>query len=245
MGTLREIGYIEFFKIRTHEIDINKQIKIPSLVQLLQEASMSNAIKLKVSVWDLEDKSLSWVLVKKRLNINRLPILGETIEVITYPSGFERLFAYRDFIVKDSSGKILVSASSTWILMDTKTRKITSPDLNIPTPTDIEPLPRASFNFSKLNSEIDQTSFRVGWYDLDWNEHVNNVFIFRCVLECLPDNVLQEKKISAINIQFKAESFWKDKLISNVQSVDELNTSHSIIRKEDNKVIALANVEWN
>lgn len=244
MPDLEEIGFTESFKIRTHEIDINKRIKISALVQLLQEASMSNAIKLGVSVWDLEGQSLSWVLVKKEINITRLPFLAETITVVTYPSGLERLFAYRDFIVKDLNNEVIVTASSTWILMNTETRKIVKPKLSIPTPVDVSPLPRPSFNFTKLDQYELKASFEVNWHDLDWNNHVNNVFLIKRILESSSDELLQSGTLESIKIQFKTESFWKDKLTSNFQSIDNHNTRHSIIRGNDNKVIAIAELTW-
>lgn len=244
MTDLKNIGFTESFKIRTHEIDINKRIKIPALIQLLQEASMSNAIKLGVSVWDLEDDSLSWVLVKKEINILRLPTLGETITVITYPSGLERLFAYRDFIVKDESGKALVTASSTWILMNTQTRKVVLPNFDIPTPSDITPLARPNVKFPKIEDFELQTNFVVNWHDLDWNEHVNNVFIIKCILEGCPDKLLQDGALKTIKIQFKMESFWKDELTSNFKALDDNHTLHTITRKRDDKIIAMAELFW-
>ena len=244
MPGLEEIGFKETFKIRTNEIDVNKCIKIPSLIQLLQEASMSNAINLKVSVWDLEDQALSWVLVKKEINIIKLPKLGDIIEVITYPSGMERLFAYRDFIVKNEAGQVIVTASSTWILMNTNTRKLVIPEFKIPLPTNIEPLKRPSFNFTRIGESSLKRTFEVNWHDLDWNQHVNNVFLLKCIIEGCPDDILTEGNIKNIRIQYKTESFWKDKLISNYYSTDSSRSSHSITRASDEKIIAIAEIDW-
>jgi len=244
MSDIAEVGYTGVYKVRTSEIDIYKKIKIPALIQLMQEASMSNALKLKVSVWDLEDKALSWVLVKKEIHITTLPLLGEKIKITTYPSGLERLFAYRDFIVKDESDNIIVTASSTWILMNTDTRKIVKPELKIPTPSDVIPLARPHLSMPKLDKSILSKSFEVNWHDLDWNKHVNNVFIFKCILDSLPDEKIVNGVIATINIQFKSESFWKDKLTAKYYIGKDGNTFHSVIREKDNKVITLAEISW-
>ena len=39
------------YEIRAGEIDRHKQITIPALMQLMQEASLKHIIKLKASVW--------------------------------------------------------------------------------------------------------------------------------------------------------------------------------------------------
>jgi len=242
MGKLREIGHRESFKIRTHEIDINRKIKIPSLLQLMQEASMSNAIQLNVSIWDLEDKALSWVLVKKVINITTLPKLGDQIDIITYPSGFEKLFAFRDFIVKDSGGNVCVEASSAWILMNIETRKLVKPEFTIASPTDVKCLERPNFNIPKINSQKDGKEFRINWFDLDWNNHVNNVFLLKCTLESLPENILSSKQIEKISIQFKSEGLLNDVLISNCKHTDAQKTLVYIFRKSDQKIIAQSEI---
>ncbi|HMQ90547.1 MAG TPA: thioesterase [Flavilitoribacter sp.] len=91
------IGFREQYKVRTYEIDSRKEMNVPALVRLMQEAAMQNVIELKLPVWDLSPKGVSWIL-------NRVPVLGEDITVYTYPSGLERLFTFRDFCVTDSAG---------------------------------------------------------------------------------------------------------------------------------------------
>jgi len=70
-------GYIGEFPIRTSEIDAQKRIKVDSLIQLMQETSMQNVLSLKLSVWDLEDKALSWGLLKKEIHVHSYPSVGE------------------------------------------------------------------------------------------------------------------------------------------------------------------------
>lgn len=244
MGTLSEIGHSESFKIRTHEIDLNKQIKLTSLLQLMQEASMSNAMDLNVSIWDLEEKSQSWVLVKKEIKIYSLPRLGDTITITTYPSGFERLFAYRDFIVKDNEGIVMAEASSSWILMDIVGRTVVKPKFTIPIPTDVNVLPRPSFNLKKVNDPHTSKDFCINWFDLDWNNHVNNVFLLKCFLESVTEKRIRSQSVKKISIQFKSEGLLYDQLTSHCQEIENNTTAHSMIRNTDNKTIALAQIEW-
>lgn len=244
MSKLSTIGHTESFKIRTHEIDLNKKLKIPSLLQLMQEASMSNAIQLNVSIWDLEDQALSWVLVKKKIKIYSLPGLGDKITVTTYPSGLEKLFAYRDFIVKDNKNNICAEASSSWILMNTKTRKLVKPDFSIPTPEDVTVLKRAAFNLKPSHNLINSKTFQINWFDLDWNNHVNNVFLMKCMIESLPVQMLQSREIDTINVQYKSEGLLNDELICSYREIEKRNTEHSILRKSDNKTIALAEIVY-
>ena len=82
--------------IRTYEIDSTKKATIPAMINLMQEAAMQNVIKMGVSVWDLEPHNISWVLMRFLLNVERIPMLGERIKIITHPAGFEKFYTYRD-----------------------------------------------------------------------------------------------------------------------------------------------------
>lgn len=118
------LGYEETFTIRTHEIDNRKKATPTSLVRLMQEAAMQNVIRLKLSVWDLESHHIAWVLMRLNLKINRLPHLGEQIRILTYPAGFEKYFTHRDYQVYDANDVLIAHSASTWLLMDTQTRRM-------------------------------------------------------------------------------------------------------------------------
>ena len=62
------------------------------MINLMQEAAMQNVIKMGVSVWDLEPHNISWVLMRLLLNVQRVPMLGERIKIVTHPAGFEKIY---------------------------------------------------------------------------------------------------------------------------------------------------------
>lgn len=235
------------FTIRTYEIDRRKKVTAPGLIQLMQEAAMQNVINLNLSVWDLEDQQISWVLMRKQLDIFRLPILGETIEIETHPAGFERVFTYRDYKVYDTKGALLAQASSTWLLMDTIKRKMAPIpkylfDYNLPDPASCLPKPR--FKLPKLEQTDVKKQYEVNWYDLDFNGHLGNVKYVRWMLETMPDQVLENAELEQLQIAYKMESHWKDKVISETQKLAENHYLHRLIREKDQRELATASSFW-
>ncbi len=244
-----EIGYRETYTIRTYEIDNRKIATVPALLKLMHEAAMQNVIKIKLSVWDLEPHKVSWVLMRKSLKINRLPILGETIHIVTYPVNFEKFFTYRDYKVFDENGALIAASSSTWLLMDTESRKMTrilpfilefqkkmpNPEVCLPAP--MTKLPKFErVDFSK--------PFRVDWHDLDFNNHLSNVFYIQMMLEGLEDDILSNGNLEAMNIVYKTEGRWKDEIVSEVQKLDNHHFLHRLVRKADGKELALSESIW-
>lgn len=248
MIRVNDIGSKVEFQIRANEIDPYKKLKIVSLIQMMQEASLQNAIQLKVSVWDLEDEALSWVLIKKNIRIFRLPLLGERIKVLTYPSGTDKIYAYRDFKVFDNENKIIAQASTSWILINTKSRALVRSNktkLTIPTPQDIDLLQKPANRVPPVTNCNYSKQFTINWNDLDWNKHVNNVFLIKCFLDGLPNAKLNQGIIHKMNIHFKAEGFWNDELTVQYQEpINKSYTLHSITRPIDNKLIAVAQIFW-
>lgn len=247
LPTFSSIQRQEDFTIRTYEIDSRKMVTVPALIKLMHEAAMQNVLALQLSVWDLEPHHISWVLMRKQLHINRLPILGEKICIITNPAGFEKFFTYRDYRVYDQSGKLLAYSSSTWLLMDTHKRKMARiPDFilkmndQMPRPEDC--LPRPTGKLPKLERADRQKAYEVNWFDLDFNQHLNNTFFMQWMLEALENDVLTKGILQEIEINYKLEAQWQDLVVSEVQALGEGLFLHRL--SKDGKEIASARSRW-
>ncbi|MBK9256655.1 MAG: hypothetical protein IPM42_14300 [Saprospiraceae bacterium] len=239
--------YKDSFTIRVQEIDHRKCVQAPELIRLMQEASMKHTIELKVSVWDLESENISWVLIKKDIQFYRFPEWGESLTIKTYPSGLDRFFTFRDYLVYDASGILVATASSSWTLMDTINRKM------VRIPQKYEELlvksenllPRPSGKAVVPDSlPISVENFKVGYFHLDWNGHTNNVHIIRFMLETTPDEIIFQKKLAGFNIQFKNECMLNEDLESVVYQSGPDTFFHSLRNKENGKEIASASSQW-
>ena len=237
----------EKFSIRSLEVDQNQQLTIPSLIKLMQETAMQNVIGMNVSYWDLVKENVSWVLMRMFIKINELPVMNQKVNVFTHPSGFERFFTYRDFKIYDEEKKILAQASSTWLLLNTAERKMSKlPQfiLDYEMPEEDQCLPRRKNKLPKFERIDKQLNFRVNWYDLDFNTHLNNVLYIQWMLEVLDMPYLQHGKLLEIDILFRAESTWNDEITAELQQLDEHYFLHRLVRKSDQKELAKATSLW-
>ena len=237
----------ESFKIRAYDIDNQKRVTVPALMKCMHEVAMTNASHLNLSVWDLEPHSISWVLMRKKLTIHRYPVFGEQIQIQTYPAGFEKFFTYRDYLVHDAQGKLIADASTTWLLMNTTTRKMSSiPDFiaSIEMPDPATCLPRLPLKLPKFGIAQLQQSFRVGWHELDFNMHLNNLYYLQWILETVPDEVLQLRQLQDINILYKLECQWKEEILAETEQISESFFRHHLIRQSDGKEVVVAETNW-
>lgn len=241
------IAHIAPFNIRTYEIDHQKVCTAPALLKLMDEAAMQNVINLKLSVWDLEKDKITWVLMRKYLKINRLPNLKERIYIFTSPAGFEKYFTYRDYKAFAENGDLLAWSSSTWLLMDTETRRMARiPDhilaINDKMPAVEDCLDRPERKLPKFGTADHSKTYKVGWYDLDFNGHLNNVLYSKWMLETTPLEVLKNKKLTDFRIEYRFEIFLKDTIDSEVKQVDDFTFLHRLVR--DGKELASGRSVW-
>lgn len=240
-----KVSHTEEFVVRTYEIDNQKKATIPALVKLMHEAAMQNVIQLNLSVWDLEPHHISWVLMRKWLRISELPKLGDQIKVFTTPAGFEKFFTYRDYKVFNQKGELLAASSSTWLLMDTQKRKMTRiPEFILAMqphmPKLEDTLERPKVKLAKFEKAEWIKNYQVNWHDLDFNLHLNNTYYIQWMLEALPDEILMHHQMKSIDIIYRAESLWKDQVVSQTQSLGNKTYLHQLIRKRDEKELAFA-----
>lgn len=236
---------IEQFKIRVNEIDANRQLSIPALVSFLQEIAWNHAQDLGVSVYDLLEKNLTWVLVRMKIELDQIPYHGETLTVETWPSGLEKLFVFRDFkmhLGDTEIGRVL----SSWLVFDTKLRSWTRvPDFisrSVAGPNSGSV--RASGNIDKLSEYQFEKNFQVRLLETDVNQHSNNTAYFQWIIESLAPDYLKTHQLSCLEIIFKAESVLDDRIISRSGQSGPNQFLHQIVNQDEVELVR-AQTQWH
>ncbi len=235
------------YTIRTNEVNSQRQATPTALIHLMQEAALENVIDLKVSAWDLEKEQISWVLMRKHLDIRRLPHLGETITIRTFPAGFERVFTYRDYEVRDADGALIAESASTWLLMHTETRNMARIPKAIVEKGSFDNsncLPHAKSRLPLVTAPTIEQEFRVNWHDMDFNEHLSNIRYMQWLFETVPGYTTMEQRLQTLDIIYKSECRWKDRVKIATQELGDGQYLHLLTRLSDGEEIARAQTAW-
>lgn len=217
----------------------------------MHEAAMQNVMNIQVSLWDLEPLNISWVLMRKCMTVRRLPVLGERIYIETYPAGIDRYFTFRDYRVFAEDGEEIIQASSTWLLMDTQSRRMARiPDFILAYsehfPPEAECLQRPSTQkLPAFQEASEQIAFMVRWHDLDFNHHLSNTTYVKWMLETLGARFLDEYRLEELLLQYHSECMLYEELISEVQPMEEPGVFlHRLRCRADNRDVATARTVW-
>lgn len=234
----------ETFRIRASEMGPDARLRLPALFDLFQETAGNHAAALGWGSDVLLARGQTWILSRLTLKLAALPSWREEISVETWPSGIHRLWALREFRVWAADGKELARATSGWILLAVPTKR---PLRQSPDVADIaksaparliddpfEPLPAP-----EEGSGEPGTPFRVTRYDLDLNEHANNVAILRALLTA-PAKASGPPLTFAVD--FRGEAFEGDVLLSRVA---EISGAKQVLlsRERDGKEVARAVID--
>lgn len=201
--------YQQDFLVLSNEADIHHRASLYSLSNYLQEAARSHAEKLGWGVELLRSQQQFWVLTRLIIQVEAYPKPGQTITVATWPKGTDRLFALRDFEVT-LGDKIIARATSSWALLDLKSRRANSLDAMSSIMFE-----RANIHAIKAVPEklpapaVDASTSQhtVTYSELDLNGHVNNTRYINWLLDTFPIDFHKKHAVSSIQLNYLAEVF--------------------------------------
>lgn len=232
------------FRVRANEIDVNSKLTFHNLVNYFQEAAWLHVIDLNITVEEILKYDLLWALSRMKVEVFEYPKLHETVTVKTFISGFDKYFFYRDLGLYNENDELIAQATSTWLLVNVKTRRLAPvpPFLKkIIEKNDVkgERLPLAKGKITKIKEPDFQSKIDVKWFNLDMNNHVNHIYYFRWILEELPTIVHKTQTIKSVDIIIKSEALLGE--ILTVQAIDNQDDSYTHqILNEDNKIVVQA-----
>ncbi|MBQ9775114.1 MAG: hypothetical protein IJW17_03650 [Lentisphaeria bacterium] len=176
--------FVKDYPVLLNDISADAKMRSWVLFNYLQDAASSHADHLGVGLKQLRESDLSWVLSRIRFKMEDFPEYGDTLRISTYPSGFSRIFAYRQFVLTSAeTGKRFGVAGSAWLTLNPANFRPVSPakyftglpqwefegDIYFQEDT----LDKLSAPETELDTPVEQ---RVSVTQIDYNRHLNNAF---------------------------------------------------------------------
>lgn len=242
--------YVENFKVRSYEIDSRGQASIQSVCRYLGEIAGNHAHRLGASVTVLRSKRLTWVLSRLHVQMKKYPNWGESIRIETWPSGRENLFGLRDFNIFSGKGEHIGAATTSWMVIDlTRKKPIPLPDFiaQIPIPKRPRAIDDPFEKLAGLENITTSKAFNVRLSDLDTNQHVNFVNYIEWAIETVPAATWKDFRLEGLQVSYRAESRFNDRIISEAQEIDQKNQRtylHHLRKEKNNTETAVLKTTW-
>lgn len=223
LGRFVEDGFVfrQNFAIRSYEVGADKTASIETLMNHLQETALNHVWLSGLAgdgfgaTLEMSRRNLMWVVARMQIQAESYPSWGDVVEIDTWVGASGKNGMRRDWLVRDiKTNEVLTRATSTWVMMNRKTRKLSKiPDA---VRDEIEPyftdrqviVAEDTRKLHKLDDDTAQyicSNLTPRWSDLDVNQHVNNVKYIGWILESLPTSILEGNELANIILEYRRE----------------------------------------
>lgn len=239
-------------EIRQRDVDQFDRVTPGALYGFMQDAALAHSAARGLSGPEFFKLGYAWMLNRIHFKIDTPPKLLERLTIKTWGSDFSGLYAVREFHIVDPEGKIIVRGTSRWIIIDLKKKRVVRVPDFIEERYGVLDQRGLDAPFAKLRLDVqskDQLEIQIRWSDLDSNCHANSARYFDWCVDTLPVEVLQQKRLTEFELEYKKELLLNDHVISASQSNSQAESDarefhHRLSASADDALIAQARSCW-
>lgn len=225
----------------------------PSMSMLLGMISMvsdEHSMSLGMGTDEVQSSGGTWVVSGYEGHLaNQQPRFGEVVILGTKAVAYNRFFAVREFWVTDKDHQVEYARfKSIFVFMNLETRRMVSIPSELIKPFHspmVKRIPRLK-RPAGLDEESTKLSkdYRVRYFDLDANHHVNNARYFDWLLDPLGRDFLRQHQVCDFSLQYLQEVRNGEIVTSLVNPIEanEKVSRHQI--KVGNTIDAIAEIKW-
>ncbi len=220
-----------------------------AMLRYFQEAAVRHS-DAEDGVFDrVLDHGLFWAMTGIKMTLGTLPMRGEKVSATTWHAGGDRLRFYRAYTARGEDGRLLADGVSSWVLVNGDTRRVVRASaLPVALPeSELGPAHEALIpkHLAKMEGLDAGIPWLAGFRDLDTNGHVNNVRYAEWILETLPDQVLLNRHLASLELEFKSELRLGDQARSVGRPADTPSVYDHAVVKNDGTLACLARSGWH
>ena len=234
--------YTQNFEITDHYVDCFGRMTPESILLMIQEVAGKHCTALSVDYDTLAKRRMFWAVTRHRVQVSRMPRLGETIRVETWPMPTTRVAYPRSVVAYDAAGNECFRAISLWVLMNLDTR-----NMILPGKSGISVL--GTIRGTELPSPGGLMVLRAGssqersvcFTDLDRNGHMNNTRCMDWIDDLMPSVFHAGHTVKEFTVCYFSEAKEGQCLLLNWELGEE-NTlqvdAHRFLEDNDQRVFS-------
>lgn len=213
--------YVQNFTVEDAWVDRYGRMKPSAILYLAQEMGGRHSALMSLDYDSLARRNLFWAVTRHRVQVTRLPTLGEKVRLETWPLPTTRAAFPRSVVAYDAQGNELFRCITLWVLMDLDTRKMIVPGKSgimvvgtirgneLPAPAGLIPKPLGT-----------QSLRTVAFTDLDRNGHMNNTRCMDWIADLLPSRFHERHSVTDFTVCYLAEAREQQELRLNWNLAD-------------------------
>lgn len=238
--------YQEQITIKSYQTNQFGKASVTSLFHIMLEAAWAHAQIMDWGYDDLKSNNLFWVLSRFYMQVEKYPAWQDTLTLNTWSAGTDGIYAYREFILEDAAGEILLRASSAWLILELDSHRIfrlsefrdTFPKLSdskaCRNPKRIKP--------DAHNGELNY--YPVLFSDIDVNQHFNSVKYVERVLDDYGIDFMAGHELAELEVNYLKEGQAVDRVAVTTTQLTENEYLNCLVRESDNADLCALKIGW-
>ena len=234
-------------QLNTKSYFINRFGKLSSsfMFYQMQDIAWEHANILGFGFDKLAKEHQFWVLSRLLVKIERRPVWGENFTLETWSRGTDGFFGYRDFNFVDASGKSIIQATSSWLVVNSETKRI----VRLNEFADFPKYEESVFGTNAGKVETPKTNDKlqfspVRFNEIDINQHFNTGRYIERITDSFDFDFHTGHELVEYEINFLKEGMPSDFLAVKKQRLDETTFLCSVVRQNDGADLVKARLVW-
>jgi len=240
-----QLKYKQELSTKSYFVNRFGKLSTSFLFWQIQDIAWEHAEILGFGFDNLKEEQQFWVLSRLLVKIKRRPKWGEKFTVETWPAGTEGLLALRDIHFIDEKGESIIQATTSWLVLNSKTKRIIHlKDLkNIPL-SEERIFEETAGKVKPAKSDQDITFAPALFNEIDINQHFNSGRFLERIIDSYDFAFHEKNELVELEINFAKEGIPEDSLGVKKQFVDSVNHLCSVVRKSDGADLIRARLVW-
>lgn len=198
------------FSVNTYDCDFEGRWKPTAFFQVMSESAANHADLLGVGYKAMLEVGYFWVLSRFKVRFLKYPQMGDLVHLKTWPKTIQqKLFYVRDYELFDQSEEPVALATSAWLVLDAKSRRLVPPaslpGLKLPSNPEAfaldEPLEKLKMD---ENGEV-KIRQKASYSAIDLVGHVNNTRYIDLICDSVDIAHYQTQEFDSLQINFDKE----------------------------------------
>jgi acyl-ACP thioesterase len=203
----------EKFRLRFGAVDPSDRLALAPTLDLFQEIASTHAEDLGVGREAMSVTGQVWILSRISVQWDKRPRWRDPLTVRSWPRGSDKLFALRDYDIRDEEDRPLVRGRSGWIILDLEKRRPLRPQAvmeGIPLNEGLDALSDGPVSLSFPGGEENGSVVKAGerraaYSDIDYNGHVNNTRYIEWLQDIVEPGVLERAVRMRLDVNYLSE----------------------------------------
>lgn len=216
MNSSTNLVWTEQQFVHASDTDFRSKGKLSFILDMMQRAADSAVGKLGISIEEIMNAGMGWMLITLDLELSRIPRANDQLAVRTWSKGTKGALWQRDYRIFDGDNIEIAKARTIWALVDIEKRKILRPNA---LPVKVEHYSDDSVGDFPVKVSIPSDiamkavyQYQVRYSGLDSNGHLNNACYGDLCCDALSLTEWNDTELKHFQITYLQEAKFGDEM---------------------------------